>query len=163
MFHLLWRHAVLKRHGILVVRRLFQRVLVPRGHALVKMRSIMGILEQEPHQTVLDLKRVEKRPVLMVLEVHVELLVPKHTTRARDINQLEEKRVSDEIIHQRYRPHEPRIRPLGAVRVCHVKAGHRGVNDLVQRLGHRTLDLLLIWCGQDAHFGISILWFFISF
>lgn len=64
------------------------------------MSSIAGIFEKESHKTILDLKCMEKFPILMIIEIHIELLIPYNTSSANDIHELEEKRVANQIVNQ---------------------------------------------------------------
>lgn len=77
-------------------------MLVASGDSFVEVGGVAGVFEKETHKAVFRFKRVEKLPVLRVLEVHVELLVPQNTLGPYDVHELEEKSVAHEIIHEGY-------------------------------------------------------------
>lgn len=70
-------------------------MLLARGDALVEMGGVVGVLEKKPRQAVVKLERVKELAVLVVLEVHIELLVPENAAAANHINQFQEERVAD--------------------------------------------------------------------
>lgn len=94
---------------------------------------------------------MEELAILVVLEIHPELVVPHNAAVARDVHQLEEEGVAHQVVHECYGAHEPRVLPLGRVRVRDVEPCHRHVDDLVAGLGNGALDFLLIRSGEDPH------------
>lgn len=122
-----------------------------RGHTLIEMRRIMGVLEKKPRQAFFHLKRVEEGSVLVVQEIHIEFLVPEDAAGGGDIHELEKEGVADQVVDERYGAAEPGIGPRRGVGIGDIEPGDRGVDDLVGSFRHRTLDLLLIWRGEDSH------------
>ena len=94
---------------------------------------------------------MEKGTVLVVLKVHVQLLVPYHTTMAMDVHQLEEKCISDGIIHQGHGTSKTGVIPTLRVWIRNIKPRYGHIYDFVGALGKRSLDLFLIGCIQQAH------------
>ena len=111
--------------------------------------SLGLVLKEEPHGEVLNLEAVEEEPVLRVLEVNPKLLVPQHALVADDVNELEEKGVSDEVVDEDDGSREPRPRPFLDARVVHVEPHDGGVDDLVRRLRDDPFDLVLV-CGREG-------------
>lgn len=94
---------------------------------------------------------MEKTPVLVILKVEIELLVPNNSARSLDVYQFQEECVSHEIIDQGYGPRQPRKRPFVGIRVRNVQTGHSSVHHLVRVLGHCSFYLLLISIFEESH------------
>lgn len=88
---------------------------------------------------------------MVILEVHIQLLIPHNAALAMDINQLEEEGVANQIVNQNDGSAEPSVRPLLWIRVRNVQPGNGTIKHLLRCLGDHTLDFILLCCGQ-SHF-----------
>lgn len=138
-------------HSVFVVNGLLQPVLGASRDPLVEVAGIPSVFKEQAHQTILDLKRVEKLPVLVVGKIDPQLLVPHYAAVAKDVHHLEKERMSHQIIHQRNRSNQARVRPFCGQRICNVKPGYCGIYDLVVRLWNSPFDFFLVGSGQDSH------------
>lgn len=121
------------------------------GDTFEEVCSVCAVVKEESSETLLQFKRVEEGPILIVLHIDIKLLVPQHTSVAIDIHQLEKYRVADEVVNQHNRTTQPCVRPLLRVRVRNVEPGNGCIKHLLRRLGNHTLHLLLL-SGAEPHF-----------
>lgn len=94
---------------------------------------------------------MEELSILVVLKVDVELLVPHNTPGAQDVHELEKKRVSHQIIHQGYGTNETGVCPFVRIWMRYIESSDGGVDDLIRRLGHGTLDFFLVCRCKYTH------------
>lgn len=114
----LW--SLLQSNRVLILHCLLGPVLLTLSDSLEEMRSFFGVIKQQPNQTLFDLKSMEKRTILVVLESYPQLLVPDNTTVAIDVHKLQEKCVTDQIINQCYGTRQACVGPLLRVRIGNV-------------------------------------------
>ena len=136
-------------HGVVVLHGEFGGVFVAALDPFEKVLGLGLVLKEKPHGKVLDLKAVEEESVLRVLEVDPELLVPQHSLVADDVDQLEKKGMSNEVVHEDNGSREPRPRPFLEAWVVHIEPHDGGVDDLVRRLRDDPFDLVLV-CGREG-------------
>jgi hypothetical protein len=127
------------------------RILFPLIDLLLELLCLFLIRKAQASQTVLQLERVEERPVLVVLERVVDFLVPEDATvGGRDVHELDEVGVTHKIIGEDCSALESSVDPSTPFRrVSDVEFGNRNGVDLVGSLGNCALDSLLVVVGQD--------------
>lgn len=126
-------------------------MLLACGDALEKVGCIICVLKEKARQAVLHFKSVEELAVLVVLEIHIKLLIPKNTARTHYIDQLQEECVANKIVSQHNGSYQASICPLRGVRISNVKTRNGGIYYLVRGLGHGPLDFLFVCGCEYAH------------
>lgn len=98
---------------------------------------------------------MEERPVLVVGECVVDLLIPQNTTVCgRDIYKLDEVGVAHEIIGEDRSALQASVGPsVAVVWVSNVELGNGDSVDLVGSLRYGTLDSLLVVVREDGGHG----------
>lgn len=149
------RFALFQRNSVLVVERRLGRMFLFVGNPLEEVSRFRLVFKQQPCIAFLQLERVEERPVLIVLEVNVQLLIPNNAPVSSHVNQFQEKRVAHKVVDQSNSSAKPSKRPFIGIRVCNIQSGDRGINNLVRRLRDRPLDLLFVLVFEKAHVFLS--------
>jgi len=99
-------------------------------------------------------ERVEERAVLVVLKSVVDFLVPDHApVGRRDIDELDPKGISYEIVGQHRRTLETGIRPSVAIWMRNIEPGNRDGLYFVGRFRDGALDNLLVSIREDGWHG----------
>lgn len=93
-------------------------------HPFEEVLGVRFVVEQKPNGVLFDLEAMEEQPVLGVLEVHPELLVPQHALVADDVYQFEEEGVSNQVVHQNQCSHQSCPCPVISVWVVHIEPDH---------------------------------------
>lgn len=75
--------------------------LLSRGDSLEEMRCVVGVLKQQPQQTIVGLEGMEELAVLVIVKVHVQFVIPHNAAVAQDIDDLEEVGVAHQVVHER--------------------------------------------------------------
>ena len=127
------------------------RILLPLIDLLLELLCLLLICKAQASQTVLQLKGVEKRPVLVVLERVVDFLIPEDATvGGRDVHELDEVGVTNKIIGEDRSTLESSVYPSAPFcRVCDVEFGNRNGVDFVGGFRHSALDSLLVVVRED--------------
>lgn len=122
------------------------RILLPLVDLLLELLCLFLIRKAQASQTVLQLERVEERPVLVVLERVVDFLIPEDATvGGRDVHELDEVGVTHKIIGEDRSALESSVDPSAPFGgVGDVEFGNRNSVDLVGSLGNSALDSLLV-------------------
>jgi len=80
---------------------ILMRILLPLLHLLPKLLRLLLIREAESKQRILPLEGVEERPVLVILEGIVDLLIPDHASiRGADVYELDPERVAHQVVRE---------------------------------------------------------------
>ena len=98
---------------------------------------------------------MEERPVLVVGECVVDLLIPQNTSvGGRDVHELDEVGVAHEIIGEDRSALQASVGPsVAVVWVSNVELGNGDSVDLVGSLRYGTLDSLLVVVREDGGHG----------
>lgn len=125
---------------------IFVRILLPLVYLLLELLCLFLIRKAETRQAVLELESVEERPVLVVGECVVDLLIPQNTSvGGRDVHELDEVGVAHEIIGEDRSALQAGVGPsVAVVWVGNVELCNGDSVDLVGSLRHGTLDSLLV-------------------
>ena len=98
---------------------------------------------------------MKENPILVIVPRLVDLLVPDDAARGvgRDVDELEEEGVPDQVVGEDDGAGEAGGRPLARGRGGDVEFGDGDGVDLVGLLGHAAFDCLLVRVGEDrGHF-----------
>lgn len=101
-------------------------VLLSFIHLLHERPCFLLVNERQSGQTfwVLQLKRVEESPILVVLKSVVYLLVPYHSSVSwRYVNQLDPKGVAHKIVGEYSSSLEAGVSPFISIGMCDVQSG----------------------------------------
>ena len=131
------------------------RILLPLINFLLELLCLFLICKAETRETVLELESVEERPVLIVGESVVDLLIPQNTTICGgDVYKLDEVRVAHKIIGEDRSALQASVGPsVAVVWVSNVELGNGDGVDFVGSLRYGTLDSLLVVVREDGGHG----------
>lgn len=87
---------------------------------------------------------MEERPILMVLEIDVELLIPQHAAGAKNVDEFQEERVSHQVIDQHNCAYKSSVCPFCWIRISNVESTGGGIDNFIGCLWDCALDLFLI-------------------
>ena len=134
---------------------IFVRILLPLVNFLLELLCLFLICKAETRETVLELESVEERPILIVGECVVDLLIPQNTTvGGRNVDQLDEVGVAHQIIGEDRGALQAGVGPsVAVVWVSNVELGNGDSMDLVGSLRYGTLDSLLVVVRKDGWHG----------
>ena len=118
-------------------------------HLLQKFPRVFLIRERQACLARIQLKGVEERPVVIVLEALVDLLVPQYSPSPLDVDHLQKERFTDFIVGENDRSRDSGELPSCGVRVVDVEPGDGGGEDVVGGLGENAPDDVLFLGFED--------------
>ena len=141
----------------------FTRILLTIIHLLLKLFRFLLVGERETCKTFLKLEGVEKGSILIIVERVINFLIPYDPTIGtldvvrywsseqyqdictyRNINQLDPKRVTHQVVRQYCRALQSSIHPLLPIWISNIESHNSDSLNLIRGFGYSPLDSLFV-------------------